>query len=445
MGTMPLGKLLISMSVPMMISMFIQALYNTVDSMFVARISEDALTAVSIAFPVQSIMIALGVGLGVGVNAVVPRYLGMGKREEAEKAANITVFLSTCFIVLFILLGIFACRPFFLAQTRDPSVVSAGMQYLPIVCVLGIGAFYGQNFEKMLVAFGFTVQSMASQALGAITNIILDPLLIFGIGPFPKLGVAGAAYATVIGQILAAALALWFLTRETVPIRLRLSRMRPEAAIVKEIMKISVPSMLTIGLTSVMSFAMNQILLTFSKTATAVFGIWLKLQSFVNMPLFGMNNGSVPILSYNLGAKRLDRVNGTIRIALLIGLSWMAAATIPFMLVPDRLLFLFDASEHMLSIGIPALRIASISFVFAGVSVILNSSFQALGHAGYALFTNFCRQLVFLIPLAWLLSRTGNVDNVWFSIALSEVLSMIVSVILRRRVKAETAGISAAA
>jgi putative MATE family efflux protein len=425
----------------MMISMFIQALYNMVDSMFVAQISEDALTAVSLAFPVQNVITAIAVGLGVGLNAVVPRYLGMGRHKDAQKAANVTIFLSACFCVIFVLLGLFLVRPFYLAQTADEAVVENGVTYLSIVCVVSVGAFYGQNFEKMLVSFGHTVKSMISQAVGAIINIIFDPLLIFGIGFFPKMGVAGAAVATVMGQIIAAIVAMVFVTRKDVPVRLRFRDMAPDWKIIKELMRVGIPSMITVGLSSVMSFCINQILLAFSKTATAVFGIWIKLQNFAFMPVFGMNNGTVPMISYNYGAKNLDRVNGTIRLALKVAIGVMAAFTVLFEVIPEQLLRMFDASDYMMSIGVPAMRICCLSFIFGGITVIFSSSFQSVGRSSYTLVINLCRQLIFMVPIAWLMSLSGNLNMVWAAVVIDEVLTCALASVIRvktsRQLKSE--------
>ncbi len=433
-STMPLGRLLISMSIPMMISMFIQALYNMVDSMFVAQISEDALTAVSLAYPVQNIIVAIGVGLGVGINATVPRFLGMGRARDAQKAANVSIFLSACFCVIFILLGLFFVKPFYMAQTSDEAVVSNGVDYLSIVCIICVGSFYGQNFEKMLVSFGHTVKSMISQAVGAVINIIFDPLLIFGIGFFPEMGVAGAAVATVLGQVIAAAVALFFVTGKDVPVRLSFRAMAPDWRIIKELMRVGIPSMITVGLGSIMSFCVNQILLAFSKTATAVFGIWMKLQNFVFMPVFGMNNGTVPIISYNYGAKNMNRVNGIIHLALKVSICIMAGFTILFEVIPIPLLKMFDASDYMLSIGVPALRIACLSFIFGGVTVIFSSSFQSMGRSRYTLIVNICRQIVFMVPIAWLMSLFGNLNMVWSAIIIEEALTCAFAILLRRRV-----------
>lgn len=433
-GTMPIRRLLISMSIPMMISFFIQALYNIVDSMFVARISENALTAVSIAFPLQQIITAIGVGTGVAVNALVPRYTGQGEHGKALRIANVAVVLSACYTVLLMLVGAFGVRAYYTMQTDVAEIIEDGTQYLTVICLISAGAFFGQNFEKLLVATGNTVCSMISQAAGAIFNIIFDPLLIFGIGPFPKLGVTGAAVATVLGQIFAALVALIMLTVKEKNIRLRFRSMRPSLEILKSIFSIAIPSMITVGLSSAMSFCMNQILLAFSTTATAVFGIWLKLQSFAYMPIFGLNNGTVPMISYNYGAGRMDRVRQTISLALKTALVLMAVLLIAFEIIAAQLLQLFSASDAMLSIGITALRICCLSLPLGATTLILSSSFQALGYSRYTLMINLGRQLIFVIPIAWAMSLTGQLSMVWTAVVIAEALSALFSIFLNRKV-----------
>lgn len=433
-GTMPIRRLLISMSIPMMISFFIQALYNIVDSMFVARISENALTAVSIAFPLQQIITAIGVGTGVAVNALVPRYTGQGEHGKALRIANVAVVLSVCYTVLFMLVGAFGVQAYYTMQTDVAEIIEDGTQYLTVICLISAGAFFGQNFEKLLVATGNTVCSMISQAAGAIFNIIFDPLLIFGIGPFPKLGVTGAAVATVLGQIFAALVALIMLTVKEKNIRLRFRSMRPSLEILKSIFSIAIPSMITVGLSSAMSFCMNQILLAFSTTATAVFGIWLKLQSFAYMPIFGLNNGTVPMISYNYGAGRMDRVRQTISLALKTALVLMAVLLIAFEIIAAQLLQLFSASDAMLSIGITALRICCLSLPLGATTLILSSSFQALGYSRYTLMINLGRQLIFVIPIAWAMSLTGQLSMVWTAVVIAEALSALFSIFLNRKV-----------
>lgn len=436
-GSMPIGKLLVVMSIPMMISFFIQALYNMVDSIFVAKISENALTAVSIAFPMQNIITAIGVGTGVGVNAMVPRYMGQGKQRDAEKIANVAVFLSGCYWVIFLLVGLFLVGPYYRMQTDVPEIVEGGIQYLSIVCMVSVGAFFGQNFEKLLVATGHSLQSMISQAAGAVFNIIFDPLLIFGLGPFPELGISGAAVATVLGQIFAAIVAFCFVMKTQKAVRIHPGAMLPDKRSLKEIYAVGIPSILTVGLSSAMSFCLNQIFLAFSTTATAVFGIWLKLQNFCYMPVFGMNNGTIPMISYNYGAGRMDRVHKTIRLALAVAITLMLVLLLVFELFPAGLLTLFSASDTMFAIGIPALRLTCLSLPFGATAVILSSSFQALGRSRYTLAVSLGRQLFFVVPIAWLLSLSGRLEPVWLSIAIAEALSMVLAICLRRKLVRE--------
>lgn len=430
---MPMGKLLASMSIPMMISFFIQAMYNIVDSMFVARISEDALTAVSIAFPIQQIIIALGTGTGVAATALVPRYLGQNDPKRAARIANNTVFLCICWTCLFLLVGLTAVRPFYMLQTSQTAIVEAGVQYLSIVCCFSLGSFFGMIFEKLLIATGNPVLSMAAQATGAVLNLAFDPLLIFGIGPFPALGVRGAAIATVFGQIMAAAVALVMLLLKEKRLRLSLSGILPNWDVLKEIFTVAIPSAVTVGLSSVMGFGMNQILLSFSTTATAVFGIWLKLQNFSWMPIFGLNNGTVPILAYNYGAKKPDRVLQGHRLAMRVALLLMLVLTGIYQFIPGLLLSLFSASDNMLSIGVTAVRITVLSLLPGAFCLICSSAFQALKHSRYTLFISISRQVAFVIPLAWLLSLSGNLDLVWFAIPGAELLACIITALLRRK------------
>ena len=441
-GTMPIGRLLIVMSIPMMISFFIQALYNVVDSIFVAQISENALTAVSIAFPMQNIITAIGVGTGVGVNALVPRYLGQQRQRDAEKIANVAVFLSVCYCVIFVLVGLFVVGPYYRMQTDVTEIVEDGIAYLSVVCVVSFGAFFGQNFEKLLVATGHTVCSMISQATGAIFNIIFDPLLIFGIGPFPEMGVTGAAVATVLGQIVAAIVAFVMAMTKQNSVRLNLRAMLPDGRSLKEIYSVGIPSIITVGLGSAMSFCMNQILLGFSTTATAAFGIWLKLQNFAFMPVFGLNNGTIPMISYNYGAGKMDRVHKTIHLALAVALILMCLLLVIFELCPTQLLELFSATENMFAIGTVALRLTCLSLPFGATAVILSSSFQSLGRSRYTLVVNLCRQLIFMVPIAWLLSLTGRLEMVWASVAVAEFLSMILAIVLRRKMVRDFAGMA---
>lgn len=432
-GTMPIGKLLAVMSLPMMVSFFIQALYNMVDSIFVAKISENALTAVSIAFPMQNIITAIGVGTGVGVNALVPRYLGQGRQRDAEKIANVAVFLSACYCVIFLLVGLFVVGPYYRMQTDVGEIVEGGIRYLSVVCMVSFGAFFGQNFEKLLVATGNSFLSMVSQASGAIFNIIFDPLLIFGIGPFPKMGITGAAVATVLGQIFSAVVSFVLVMKKQSAVRLHPGAMLPDGRSLKEIYSVGLPSILTVGLSSAMGFFLNQILLSFSTTATAVFGIWLKLQNFCFMPVYGLNNGTIPMISYNYGAGKMDRVHKIVRLALLVALGLMLTLLAVLELIPTQLLVLFSASENMFAIGTIALRLCCLSLPFGAVAIIFASSFQSLGRSRYTLAVNLCRQLIFIVPIAWLLSLSGRLELIWLAVPITEALSMVLAILLRRK------------
>lgn len=429
MGVMPVNKLLLTMSVPMMLSMLVQALYNIVDSIFVARISENALTAVSLAFPIQQLMIALGGGTCVGLNALLSRALGEKDFEKVNKTAVNAVFLMLLNFIVFFLVGIFVVEPFYLAQTTDTEIVSYGIQYLRIVCMLSFGIYFQFVFERLLQSTGNTFYTMITQLVGAIINIILDPILIFGLCGMPKMGVAGAAIATVIGQIVAAITAAVINFKKNHEVKLNFKGFRPSMTIIKQIYAVGIPSIIMQSIGSVMVFGMNQILIAFSTTATAVFGVYFKLQSFIFMPIFGMNNGMVPIVAYNYGAQKKDRLLKTVKLSMIYAVGIMCVGVLVFQLIPDKLFLLFDASDHMLSMGIPALRIISIHFPIAGICIIGGSMFQALGNAVYSMITSICRQLLVLLPAAWLLAQLGNVDFVWWAFPIAEVVSLTLNVI----------------
>lgn len=434
---MPVGRLLMTMAIPMMISFFIQALYNIVDSMFVARISENSLTAVSLAFPMQSIMGAIGVGTGVGLSASLPKTIAQKKYDHAEALTNTGIFLCLCYIVFFAVLGITFTGPFYRFQTDVPEIIEAGTTYLSIVWIVCAGAFFGTYFEKMLTSTGNATMAMISQASGAVFNIIFDPLLIFGIGPFPKMGIAGAAIATVLGQILAAGIALWFNHNRNEWVSLSLQKIfHPSGKAAKEIYTVGIPSMITMGLTSMSSFFVNQIFLQYSTTATAVYGVWMKLQNFCYMPSFGMNNGMVPILSYNRGTKRYDRVWKTIRYGLSIILSLMLVLTVILEFSPAWILKMFSASDSMMAIGMTALRFALISLVFGGTCIILTSSMQALGHPQYTLIVNVLRGFILPVSFFFLLSLAfHDLSKLWIAIPAADIAACIISVYLFFRMK----------
>lgn len=434
MGTMPIPKLLISMSLPMMLSMLVQALYNIVDSIFVAQINEYALTAVSLAFPLQNLMIAVASGTGVGINALLSRSLGAKNYKDASLYANNGIFLAGLSYLVFALIGIFFSRPFFALQTDIPEIIDYGTEYMLIVTICSFGLFMQITFERLLQSTGKTFFNMITQGVGAITNIILDPIMIFGLFGFPKMGVAGAAAATVIGQIFAMILAIIFNLKKNTDISIRLKGFRPNGKIIASIYQIGVPSIIMMAIGSVMTFGFNKILMMFTSTATAVFGVYFKLNSFAFMPVFGLNNGMIPIIAYNYGAKNKQRITQTIKMSVIIAIALMLVGFSVFQLIPDKLLLLFNASENMLAIGIPALRIISISFLFAGFCIVIGSVFQALGNSIYSLWTSVARQLVVLLPAAYILAITLGLDAVWWSYNIAEIVSLTISIFLLKRV-----------
>ncbi len=432
MGTMPENKLLLSMAVPMMISMLVQALYNIVDSIFVSRICEDALTAVSMAFPLQNIIISIAVGFGVGINALLSRALGQKNAERVNQVAVNGLLLALLSYLLVLIAGLIGIRAYMRAQTDIESIVEYGITYLNICVLCSFGVFCEITFERFLQATGRTIYSMVTQLVGAITNIILDPILIFGLLGFPKMGIAGAAWATVIGQCLGAVVAVILNHTKNPEIQLRLRHIRPSGKLMGEITAISIPSIIMSCISSLTCFIMNLILITFSSTAVAVFGVYFKLQSFVFMPVFGLNNGMVPIIAYNYGAQKPERIHKTIRLGMLYAVVIMLLGFLVFQLFPKELLSMFDASEAMLEIGAPALRIMSLAFVFAGISIVAGSSCQAFGHSVYSMFISIARQIVVLIPAAYLLSLAGVLRDVWFAFPIAEVASLLLSLLFLR-------------
>ena len=435
MGTMPVNKLLISMSLPMIISMLVQAMYNIVDSVFVAQISENALTAVSLAFPLQNLMIAFAGGTAVGVNALLSRSLGEKNQDHVNQTAVNSVFIFLVTAVIFMIAGLTLSNLFFNVQTTNTEIVNAGTQYSMIVVGCSIGLFCQFLFERLLQATGRTLFTMVTQGLGAIINIILDPIFIFGLCGFPKMGVAGAALATITGQIIACLLALFFNLKFNHDIHFKFKRFRPNAHIVKQIYSVGIPSIIMQSIGSVMTFGMNTILITFSTTATAVFGVYFKLQSFVFMPVFGLNNGMIPIIAYNPGAKQKKRMFDTIKLAMIYATGMMIIGVIFFETIPQTLLGFFNASEAMIKIGTPALRIIAIHFIFAGFSIVCSATFQAVGKGTYSLLTSLIRQLLVLLPCAYVLSLTGNLDLIWLCFPIAEIFSAVTSFILMKRTR----------
>ena len=434
MGTMPVNKLLLSMSVPMMISMLVQALYNIVDSIFVSRISENALSAVSLVFPIQSLMIAFGAGLGVGFSSLLSRSLGEKNFDKVNKSAMNGIFLEYVAAVGFLLIGLFLPRLFLESQTQDPEIVTYGIQYMSIISCFSFCLFTQMMFERLLQSTGKTIYTMITQSTGAIINIIMDPILIFGLFGMPRLGVAGAAIATIFGQTVAGIMAIMFNLKFNKEIRLSIRGFRPDPEIIREILTVGVPSIMMQAIGSVMVYGMNRILITFTSTATAVFGVYFKINSFIMMPVFGLNNGLVPIIAYNYGAGKRARMEKAFRLGLCYAIGIMVFGFLLFQFFPAFFLSLFNASDNMLAIGTTALRIISISFPFAAFCIVCGSMFQALGNGLYSLVCSALRQLVALLPSAYLLSLTGVLANVWWSFDIAEIVSVITSAFFLRKI-----------
>lgn len=435
MGVMPVPKLLLTMSLPMIISMLVQALYNVVDSMFVAQLNENALTAVSLAFPVQNLMISILTGTGVGINALLSRSLGEKKFERANKVANHGIILTIISFAVFILIGIFFSKIFYTIQTQDAQIVSYGTSYMKICCIFSFGMSLQITFERLLQSTGKTFYTMITQGLGAIINIILDPIMIFGLLGFPKLGVAGAAIATVTGQIIAAILAVWFNLKKNKELHITLRGFQWSGKIIKGIYSVGIPSIIMASIGSIMTFGMNKILIAFTSTATAVFGVYFKLQSFVFMPIFGLNNGLVPIVAYNYGARKSARIKQAVLASVIAAVSIMLLGLALFQLIPSQLLNIFNASDNMNAIGVPALKIISLSYLLAGFCIISSSVFQSLGHGMLSLWVSVIRQLVVLLPAAYILSKIGGLSAVWWAFPIAELFSFVLCVIFLRHTK----------
>lgn len=437
MGVMPVNKLLLNMSGPMMISMLVQALYNVVDSIFVSRIDENALTAVSLAFPLQSVLIAIGAGMGVGVNAILSRALGEKDEEMVNKSATNGMFLSLLSYLLFLVLGLTVVRPFYLSQTTDTQIIEYGIEYLTVICCFSFGMFAQFIFERLLQSTGRTFYTMITQSTGAIINIILDPIFIFGLCGMPKLGVRGAAVATVIGQVVAGVFACIINLKVNSDVNISLKGFRPDMGIIKKIYSVGLPSIIMQSIGSIMVYGLNKILISFSSTATAVFGVYFKLQSFIFMPVFGLNNGLVPIIAYNYGAQKRSRLVKASKLAITYAFFIMLCGTLVFQFVPDKLLLLFNASDNMLGMGVPALRIISLHFPVAAFCIIIGSLFQALGRAVYSMINSIMRQIIVLLPAAYFLSLTGEVNNVWWAFLIAEAMSFTVTALFLIKVNRE--------
>ncbi len=438
MGVLPVKKLLVTMSLPIMISMLVQALYNVVDSIFVGQYSENAFAAVSLAFPVQMLIIAVSVGTGVGMNSLVSRRLGEKKFDDANAGATTGIFLAILSWIVFAIFGIFFSRMFFESFTAGieggQQIAEMGTQYVSICCIFSFGVFVQITCERIMQSTGITIYNMITQITGAVINIILDPILIFGLGPIPEMGAAGAAIATVIGQGVAMVLSLYFVKKKAKDVHVQLKGFRPQKRIVGEIYKVGVPSIIMQAITSVMIVGFNFILVGFSAAAVSVLGAYFKLQSFIFLPVLGLTNGLIPIVAYNYGARQKKRITDSIKFATILAVVIMIVGMVVFQLFPDALLRLFNATPAMLEIGAQALRIISLCFAFAGVGIVFSSVFQAVGNGVLSMIISICRQLVFILPVAYLLSLLGNVNDVWFAFPIAECVSLILSIVFYKYV-----------
>lgn len=430
MGVMPVGKLLVNMALPMIISMLVQAFYNIVDSVYVSQVSESAVTALSLAFPVQNMQIGFAVGVGVGVNALLSQSLGRKDQESVNWAAGQGVFLALVATGLFMLFGFFGVRPYYTMQSTVAETVEGGIAYTSICCIFTVGVFIQVLCERLLQATGRAMQTMILQGTGAIINIILDPVFIHGWWGMPKMGVAGAAVATVIGQGTGAVLGIYLNLRHNPEVQLHVKFMKPNWKVIAPILEVGIPSVVMNGIGSVMNFGMNQILQGFNEVATGVFGIYYKLQSLFFMPLFGINNATISILAYNYGARKPKRIVHTLKLATAVAVCIMLVGLAVFLLFPQALLGIFNPTEEFLAIGVKALRILCLPFPVAAICISLGASFQALGKGSYSTIVSLCRQLIVLLPVAYLLSLTGSVDNVWWSFPIAEVMSALVTGLL---------------
>jgi len=439
MGTMPIGKLLVNMAVPMILSMIVQALYNVVDSIYISRFSEDAVTALGLAFPIQNVQIGLAVGIGVGVNSLLSKSLGEGNQKQANLAAGNGVFLALVATGLFILFGFFGVRPYYEMQSEATEIVEGGIAYSTICCIFTLGVYCQVLFERLLQSTGRTMHTMITQAVGAVINIIMDPIFIFGVEALgiPAMGTAGAAIATVLGQWIAAGLGLWMNLKWNPDVQLRVKNILPQWDTIRKILTVGVPSMVMNSVSSVMNFSMNQILLGFEAVgnmATGVFSIYYKLQSFFFMPLFGLNNATISIVAFNYGARSPQRITKTLKLACGAALGFMLLGMAAFTLIPDVLLGIFELSDAFVQMGVVALRTIGLHFPMAAIGIALGASFPALGNGFYSTITSLCRQMIALLPAAYLLSLSGDVNLVWWAFPIAEVVSLVVSVFLYIRI-----------
>ena len=423
MGTDPTGKLLFTMSTPICISMLVQALYNIVDSIFVSRIDEAALAAVSLAFPIQSLMISFAVGTAVGMASLLSRSLGEGNREWAQKSCDNGIFLQLCNALIFLLFGLFGAEAFFKVQTTNSVIIGYGTDYLSIVCIGSVAFIMEMTFERTLQATGNSFYSMISQSCGALFNCVFDPILIFGLCGFPKLGMKGAAIATVTGQVLAMILAMIFNIKRNKEISVIWKNFRPDGQIIKEVLAVGVPSIIMQSITSVTTYVLNQILIVYSEAAVTFYGIYFKLQSFIFMPCFGINNGMVPIVGYNYGARKKDRIMSTIKYAIISSTVIMVIGMLLFALIPGTLLGFFNAKGELMDLGQIALRIIGFHFVLAGFNIVLGSVYQAIGNGVYSLIISLVRQIVVILPVAYLLGKLFGVTAIWYAFPIAEIIA----------------------
>lgn len=433
MGVMPIGKLLANMALPMIASMLVQALYNIVDSIYISRVSESAVTALSLAFPVQNMMIAFSSGVAVGVNALLSKSLGEKNQKMVNKAAGNGIVITLFAVVVFMLFGFLGAHPYYAMQSNVEETVAGGSAYISIACIFSLGCFMQMLLERILQSTGRTVYSMITQSTGAIINIILDPIFIFGFFGIPAMGIAGAAIATVIGQWIAAFMALFFNIKKNPDVKFEISALKLEGEAVKRIIVVGVPSLVMMAIGSVMNFGMNQILQGFSETATGVFGIYYKVQSFFFMPVFGLNGATISIVAYNYGARDKGRLMKAVKLAVGSCMAIMILGLLAFQLIPSVLLGIFNPSEEFMALGCTAFRIISIHFPIAAVCIAIGGCFQALGIGLYSTIVSLGRQLVVLLPAAYLLSLTGDVNNVWWAFVIAEFMSLALTLFFFRK------------
>lgn len=433
MGTMPINKLIINMSLPLITSMFVQAFYNIVDSLFVARINEDALTAVSMSFPAQNLMISAGVGVGVGITALIARYLGAHDEKGITRVVHNGIFLGILNSILFALFGIFLAKFYFEFQKASGIIETYGIQYLSICSIFAFSIIMEITFERMLIASGKTIYTMITQSTGAIINIIFDPIFIFGLFGFPKMGIVGAAVATIFGQTVAMFMALYFNVVKNHEVRISIKKFAVDFKTIVNIYEIGFPSIVMQSAASFMIFQLNNLLASFSTTATAVLGVYFKLQSFVILPVFGLNNSVISIVSYNYGAGKIKRLLKTVKVANIYAFSIMLAGFVLCQILPVQILKIFDASDNMLAIGVPALRIISFSFLIAPFSIVSSGTFQALGKGTFSLIISLIRQLIVILPLSYLLSRIIGMKGVWVAFPIAEIVAGILTIIYLRK------------